>query len=249
MATRAPSSFDAPAARPASRPQSRFDAQREKLTTYFDSTARKAWIDLTSDVKVSGIRATVRAGRDSMRDVLLDWLPSDLRRTRLLDAGCGTGALSVLAARRGAEVVGGDVAGGRVAIAKERQPSFLGHGRIDWRVGDMLDPAHGRFDHVVAMDSLIHYRPADIVSTLVTIAGRTDRSIVFTFAPATLLLRTMHTTGLLFPRGDRAPAIVPVSEANLVRLLHEALPDWTVARSQRISRGFYISNALELVRD
>ncbi|MFM9937813.1 MAG: magnesium protoporphyrin IX methyltransferase [Novosphingobium sp.] len=244
MATRAPSRTEASFEDTVSR----FEKQREKLTTYFDSTARKAWIDLTSDVKVSGIRATVRAGRDSMRDVLLHWLPSDLRRTRVLDAGCGTGALSVLAARRGAEVLAVDVAGGLVAIAKERQPSFLGHGRIDWRVGDMLDPAHGRFGHVVAMDSLIHNPPADIVSTLAALAARTDHSIVFTFAPATPLLRAMHTTGLLFPRKDRAPAIVPVSEAHLTRLLREALPEWTVARSQRINRGFYISNALELVR-
>ncbi len=33
-------------------------------------------------------------------------------------------------------------------------------GTIDFRVGDMLDPALGRFDHVVAMDSLIHYNAA-----------------------------------------------------------------------------------------
>ncbi|MEI6642134.1 MAG: magnesium protoporphyrin IX methyltransferase [Novosphingobium sp.] len=241
MATRAPSGFD--------HHGKRFEQQRDKLTTYFDSTARKAWIDLTSDAKVSGIRATVRAGRDSMRDVLLSWLPHDLRRTRVLDAGCGTGALSVLAARRGAEVVGVDVAGGLVAIAKERQPSFLGHGRIHWRVGDMLDPAHGRFDHVVAMDSLIHYRPEDIVATLVSLAERCDHSIVFTHAPATPMLRAMHTMGLLFPRSDRAPAIVPVSEPHLVRLIGAALPGWRVARRQRIGRGFYISNALELVRD
>lgn len=245
MATRAPSGIgsgfeDA---------STRFDAQREKLTTYFDSTARKAWIDLTSDVKVSGIRATVRAGRDAMRDVLLNWLPHDLRRTRVFDAGCGTGALSVLAARRGAEVVAVDVAGGLVAIAKERQPSYLGHGRIDWRVGDMLDPAHGSFDHVVAMDSLIHYRPEDIATTIAALAERCNHSIVFTFAPATPLLRAMHTAGLLFPRKDRAPAIVPVSKPHLVRLLGEALPDWTVVRSERISSGFYISNAIELVRN
>jgi magnesium-protoporphyrin O-methyltransferase len=241
MATRASSGFG--------QHTSRFEQQRERLTTYFDSTARKAWIDLTSDAKVSGIRATVRAGRDAMRDVLLGWLPHDLRRMRVLDAGCGTGALSVLAARRGAEVVGVDVAGGLVAIAKERQPSFLGHGRIHWRVGDMLDPAHGRFDHVVAMDSLIHYRPEDIVATLVSLAERCDGSIVFTHAPSTPMLRAMHTTGLLFPRSDRAPAIVPVREADLVSQIEAALPGWHVARRERIGSGFYISNALELVRD
>ena len=54
-----------------------YDAQREKLAEYFDRTAQKAWIDLTSDAKVSGIRATVRAGRDEMRATLLGWLPTD----------------------------------------------------------------------------------------------------------------------------------------------------------------------------
>jgi magnesium-protoporphyrin O-methyltransferase len=151
MATRASSGFDSQVSRHASR----FEQQRDKLTTYFDSTARKAWIDLTSDTKVSGIRATVRAGRDAMREVLLSWLPHDLRRCRVLDAGCGTGALSVLAARRGAEVVGVDVAGGLVAIARERQPSFLGHGRIHWRVGDMLDPAHNAIEQTSKMFILL----------------------------------------------------------------------------------------------
>ena len=183
-----------------------------------------------------------------MRELLLDWLPHDLRRTRLLDAGCGTGALSVLAARRGAEVVAVDVAAGLVAIAQERQPSFLGHGRIDWRVGDMLDPAHGRFQHVVAMDSLIHYRPEDIVATVAALADRCERSIVFTFAPATPMLRVMHATGKLFPRSDRAPAIVPVAEPQLVGQLNAALPDWRVERRERVGSGFYISHALELVR-
>ena len=82
-----------------------YDARRGELTTYFDRTAVDAWSRLTSDAPVSRIRATVRAGRDAMRATLLAWLPADMTGLRLLDAGCGTGALSVEAARRGAEVV------------------------------------------------------------------------------------------------------------------------------------------------
>jgi magnesium-protoporphyrin O-methyltransferase len=41
----------------------------------------------------------VRAGRDEMRNLLLSWLPDDLSGKRLLDAGCGTGAFAVEAAR------------------------------------------------------------------------------------------------------------------------------------------------------
>ena len=225
----------------------RYDAQREKLAEYFDSTARKAWIDLTSDTKVSGIRATVRAGRDAMRAQIMDWLPADMRRVRLLDAGCGTGALSVDAACRGAHVTAVDIAQGLVDIARERAPGFLGHGRIDWHVGDMLDPSLGDVDHIAAMDSLIHYRADDMVDTLEALGRRCRGSIVFTFAPYTPLLGAMHTAGKLFPRGNRSPAIVPVSERQLRRQLAR-LAQWRVARTQRISSGFSTSQAMELVR-
>ena len=224
-----------------------YDAQREKLAEYFDRTARKAWIDLTSDAKVSGIRATVHAVRERMRDTLLGWLPQDLRRTRILDAGCGTGALSVAAACRGAEVTGVDVASGLVDIARERTPSFIGHGRIDWHAGDMLNPAFGEFDHIVLMDSLIHYLAGDIVSTLAQLSKRCHGSIVFTFAPHTAALGAMHKIGKIFPRSDRSPAIMPVAESDLRQRL-ASLSGWQIGRTQRISSGFYTSQAMELVK-
>ncbi|MFL0355852.1 magnesium protoporphyrin IX methyltransferase [Erythrobacter sp. GH1-10] len=227
--------------------QTGFDSRREALATYFDSTARQAWIDLTSDAKVSGIRATVRAGRDEMRSTLLDWLPTDLRRTRILDAGCGTGALAIGAAYRGAEVTGVDVAGGLIEVARERTPGFIGHGRIDWLAGDMLDPALGSFAHTVAMDSLIHYSPEDLVDAIEQIGERTSETILFTFAPLTRLLGAMHTIGKAFPKGNRSPAIVPVAEDELRARLGE-LRDWSIGRTKRVSSGFYTSQALELVR-
>ena len=78
--------------------------RRGELETYFDRTAVDAWAKLTSDAPVGRIRATVRAGRDEMRNTLLSWLPQNMSGARLLDAGCGTGALSIEAARRGARV-------------------------------------------------------------------------------------------------------------------------------------------------
>ncbi|WP_037502404.1 magnesium protoporphyrin IX methyltransferase [Sphingomonas jaspsi] len=231
----------------ASRADTSYHHRRDRLATYFDSTARKAWIDLTSDVKVSGIRATVRAGREDMRNTLLGWLPPELCRSTLLDAGCGTGALSVDAACRGAEVTAVDVASGLVDIARERAPSFLGHGKIDWKVGDMLDSALGEFDHVVAMDSLIHYSPDDMVDAIAKLARRCRKSLLFTFAPKTPLLTAMHNVGKLFPRGNRSPAIVPVSEVRLRERL-SSLSEWRVQRDHRVTTGFYMSHAFELVR-
>ena len=225
-----------------------YDLNRDRLATYFDSTAQKAWIDLTSDAPVSGIRATVRAGRDAMRGTLLSWLPQDLRRTRVLDAGCGTGAFSVEVAYRGAEVTGVDVAAGLVEGARKREPSFLGPGKIAWRSGDMLDPALGEFAHVVAMDSLIHYREADLVAALAQLGERTSQSMLFTFVPRTPLLFAMYQAGKLFPRSDRSPRLVPLGEEQLRARLARDLPEWRVARSERVSSGVYISHAIELVR-
>ncbi len=223
--------------------------RRERLRDYFDRTASETWARLTSDAPVSRIRATVRAGRDEMRATLLSWLPEDLTGARVLDAGCGTGAFSIEAARRGADVVAVDVAASLVDVARARMPAGL-KGRIDWRSGDMLDASLGQFDHAVAMDSLIHYGPADIVSALSRITARCRASVLFTVAPRTALLTAMHGAGQLFPRSDRSPAIQPVGARTLTRRLRstQALDGWAPARRARIARGFYISEAWELVR-
>jgi magnesium-protoporphyrin O-methyltransferase len=224
--------------------------RRGQLQTYFDRTASDAWARLTSTEPVSKIRATVRAGRDSMRSAILGFLPTDMSGLRVLDAGCGTGALSVAAAERGADVVAVDLAATLVDLARERLPSHLNSGRIDFRLGDMSDAALGDFDHVVAMDSLIHYNCEDIVEVLAGFAGRTARSIIFTFAPRTPALTLMHAVGRVFPRADRAPAIEPVAEARL-RSRFFAEPrfrGWALGRARLVTSGFYKSQALELRR-
>jgi magnesium-protoporphyrin O-methyltransferase len=224
-----------------------WQARRTQIETYFDRTAAETWKRLTSDAPVSGIRATVRAGRDAMRATLLSWLPDDMRGLRLLDAGCGTGALAVEAVKRGAAVVAIDVSRSLVQVARDRSADVQGDLRFE--VGDMLDPYLGEFDHVVAMDRLIHYRAPDAVRALAGLAARTRGSILFTFAPRTPLLAAMHTVGRIFPRGDRAPAIEPVAEASLRRLLeHDAgLAGFAPHRTQRIASGFYTSQAMELL--
>ena len=220
---------------------STYIARRGEIETYFDRTAAEAWRRLTSDVPVSGIRATVRAGRDRMRAILLSWMPADLTGLRLLDAGCGTGALAVEAARRGARVTAIDLSPTLVQLARERAPAGLD---IDFRVGDMSDDALGRFDHVVGMDSLIHYRAADMARVVGALADRAEHSLLFTFAPRTPMLSVMHGVGRLFPRGDRAPAIEPVSPGRLRGLLSS----YHLGRTERVASGFYTSQALEVLR-
>lgn len=227
-----------------------YQQRRSQLQTYFDRTAVDAWARLTSDAPVGRIRASVRAGRDRMRATLLQWLPRDLTGRRVLDAGCGTGALSVEAARRGAEVVAVDLSPTLIQLARERAPLDLHPGRLQFHSGDMMDPALGRFDYVVAMDSLIHYNAYDATRLLAALAARTECSMIFTFAPRTAPLALMHAIGRFFPRANRAPAIEPVEQSELRRLLalEPALVHWRPARTERIVNGFYTSQAMEVAR-
>jgi magnesium-protoporphyrin O-methyltransferase len=229
---------------PAPSPSAGWARSRAALETYFDRTAFRQWEALTSDAPVSRVRATVRAGREAMRATLLGWLPQDMRGQSLLDAGCGTGALAVEAARRGARVTAVDVSAQLIALARARAPADLA---IDWRVGDMLAEGPAAFDHVVAMDSLIHYAPDDMAAALAALGARAQGSLMVTFAPRSGFLSLMHGVGRLFPRADRAPAIRPMARDRLVAALGAALPGFRAGREQRIARGFYTSHALELV--
>ncbi len=232
--------------------------QRQRVETYFDRTAADAWARLTSDAPVSRIRATVRAGRDAMRSQLLSWLPADLNGRRILDAGCGTGNMATALALRGAQVIAVDLSPTLIAIAKARMPANItqlslsstpedGPG-IYWHSGDLLDPALGEFTDVVSMDCLIHYSMTDCVGMLGSLAARTQNNVIFTFAPGSPLLKTMHWFGRLFPRKDQSPNIQPVVAKGLFKGIagNPQLEHWALAQTERIRSGFYTSQAVRL---
>jgi len=217
-----------------------YEATRNRVETYFDRTATKTWERLTSDAPVSGIRATVRKGRDQMRANIIAALPDDLRGARILDAGCGTGALAFELAARGADVVGVDISPQLIDIAKKRTPRKLDR-KIRFSSGDMLNPALGAFDHVVAMDSMIYYTAQDIADILGGIAPRLGGRMIFTVAPRTPLLMLMWRAGKLFPRSDRSPTMVPHTPASIA----SNLTGGKLRDLGRVTSGFYISNAME----
>lgn len=230
--------------------QASYLRRRREIEDYFDRTALDAWKKLTGTDKVSAIRATVRAGRQRMRETILSRFPEDLRGWRMLDAGCGAGDMAIALAHRGADVVAVDLSAEMVRHASQNALGRTAPGSIRFASGDMLAAQWGRFDGVVAMDSIIHYQSEDALAAIATLAERTDARIVFTIAPRTLALSLMHAFGRLLPRSDRAPAIVPLSTGALLRGLcaRPGMERWRAESVGRVNSGFYISEALEVTR-
>ena len=147
-------------------------AAPRRVETYFDRTAADAWE--APDLGRAGRphpRHRAR-GRDRMRATLPDVAAAGpARPPRILDAGCGTGALAVEAARapRWWRSTCRRRWWGWPTSGCTATP---GGGRIDFRVGDMLDPALGPLRPRGGDGPLIHYRPTDVVRVLDAFAPR-----------------------------------------------------------------------------
>ena len=229
-----------------------YQDKRHQIAQYFDKTAVKAWERLTSnDESLSFIRESVREGRESMQSHILERIGENLSGKSVLDAGCGTGNLAMDLAARNASVVAVDISPSLIKIARERfsrNNECKHNGEIKFVWGDMSDPSFGDFDHIVLMDSTIHYKPSNAIGLVNELSKRATESIIFTFVPLTPLLAVKFALGKFFPKGDRAPAIEPSSEDAVCTLISKNLHGWEIWGMKRVSTYFYASQAVELRR-
>ena len=222
--------------------QNTYLAKRARLENYFNEVSSDAWDKLTSNEPVSFVRQLVREGREKMQAAIIEKLPKDLRGTRILDAGCGTGVLSRMLDERGAEVVGVDISEKLIEVAKNR--SSLNK-NIEYFAGDMKEQSFGNFDYIIAMDSLIHYSTEDVISSIADFSTRANNSVLFTVIPSTFVLNTKLRLGKFFPKSERSPEVVPIEWGRLEQL--EALRiNASLSKIKRIKRFFYVSEAWEL---
>jgi len=93
----------------------------------------------------------------------------------VLDLGCGPGHESGRLRSLGASVVGIDLSGKSIEIAKARNPECVFH-KMDFYE---IDPAIGPFDGVLASGSLIHAPPGRLSKVLSRVEGVLVRNGIF----------------------------------------------------------------------
>jgi SAM-dependent methyltransferase len=112
-------------------------------------------------VRLLGWRATILQGDPTVTD-RWKWLRKHLRPgpLRTLDAGCGTGAFTMYAAKVGNRALGLAFDAGQLEAARVRA-GILGLDGAEFRVGDLrhlADYAHtlGQFDQVILFETIEH---------------------------------------------------------------------------------------------
>jgi magnesium-protoporphyrin O-methyltransferase len=223
---------------------------KQKLLSYFDGQGFERWSAIYGDAKLSGVRQTIREGHTVMLSTAVEWLAEaaqahtatrqgaqvSLAPWNVLDAGCGTGLLTVALARQGMRVTSFDLAP-NMAQATQQAAQQAGVGElVSVRSGD-IDLAEGSYDAVACLDVLIHYPLEDFERMLARLAGMARERLVVTYAPHEPLLAALHWLGGRAPQANRRTDIQMISERRFTQALANC--GLRVRRTARISRGFY----------
>jgi 2-polyprenyl-3-methyl-5-hydroxy-6-metoxy-1,4-benzoquinol methylase len=127
-------------------------------------------------------------------------------RARVLEIGCGTGALARMMARRGARVTAIDLAPGMIHLARGRTP---GHLAIEYRVGDLQQLAPRGFDVAIAVNTLHHLPLADGLRRMASAVAAGGRVLVVDLFEARGLAELPYNAVSWLCRTREAVAVAP----------------------------------------
>lgn len=218
---------------------------KQQLQNYFDGEGFTRWQHIYGEAPITGVRKSVREGHARVVEHALASL-GPLSNAHILDAGCGTGMLTLALAQQGHRVTAVDIAPQMVDATMTRlQQAGLAE-RVRYMTSD-LEMVKGEFDAVVCLDVLIHY-PASLFAPMISkLAGMSRGPLVFTYAPREPLLAALHWVGGKFPKPQRRTEIQMIPDTFVRESLAKA--GMRVRRSERVSVGFYHVALIEAVRD
>lgn len=218
-----------------------------RVRKYFETSGFSRWTAIYGSGEIPPIWKIVRIGHQRAMDEVLRWTGADRHHTAL-DAGCGTGNLSIALADRGYEVDAFDLSAPMIHFAK-----YINSGRTrgippSFRVGDIaaIEGESRTYDLVCCLDVLFHYPYAEAAEMLTRLTQLSAHKIVGSFAVRTPFNDFWMRVGQRFHAKNRMTKLFMFSYDEIERVLYRA--GFKMQRTRRIKYFFYDSFVFEATR-
>jgi magnesium-protoporphyrin O-methyltransferase len=218
-----------------------------RVRKYFETSGFSRWTAIYGSGDIPPIWKVIRDGHQRAIDAVLDFIDAD-RGHVALDAGCGTGNLSIELANRGYEVDAFDVSAPMIHFAK-----YINAGRTkgippNFMVGDIAALAGDKktYELVCCLDVLFHYPYEEVERMLTHLANLSSNKLVASFALRTPFNDFWMKVGQRFHAKNRMTKLFMFSYDQVEQILYRA--GFKMARTKRIKFFFYDSFVFEAVR-
>jgi magnesium-protoporphyrin O-methyltransferase len=218
-----------------------------RVRKYFETSGFSRWTAIYGSGDIPPIWKVIRDGHDRALQTVTSWIANSKGHTAL-DAGCGTGNLSIALANHGFEVDAFDVSAPMIHFAK-----YINAGRTkgiapQFMVGDIAALA-GKdrcYDIVCCLDVLFHYPYEEVRDMLTRLAGLAGHKVVGSFALRTPMNDFWMNVGGRFHAKNRMTKLHMFSYDEVEQVLYRA--GFRMTRKERIKFFFYDSFVFEAVR-
>jgi magnesium-protoporphyrin O-methyltransferase len=245
--TRRLPSIASPAAPPALFADREQSETGQRVRKYFETSGFSRWTAIYGTGDIPPIWKVIRDGHDIARSTVVEWVAGAKGHT-VLDAGCGTGNLSIALADHGYEVEGFDVSAPMVHFAK-----YINNGRTKgiaprFLVGDIaaLAGEARRYDVVCCLDVLFHYPYDEVKEMLKRLSALASYKVVGSFALRSPMNDFWMKVGQRFHAKNRMTKLHLFTYDEVEQILYRA--GFKMTRKKRVKFFFYDSFIFEAVR-
>ena len=218
-----------------------------RVRKYFETSGFSRWTAIYGSGDIPPIWKVIRDGHDVAMKTVVEWVAGAKGHT-VLDAGCGTGNLSIALADHGFEVEGFDVSAPMVHFSK-----YINNGRTKgiaprFLVGDIaaLAGEPRRYDVVCCLDVLFHYPYDEVQEMLKRLAALASYKVIGSFALRSPINDFWMKVGQRFHAKNRMTKLHLFTYDEVEQILYRA--GFKMTRKKRVKFFFYDSFVFEAVR-